>query len=75
MYTLSAEHAFGLEEICLCGSFPVGSKWLIIYSYPINTLYCHNFKKQTVTVKIYLHFQNTQLCLGCFYSCICSLGL
>lgn len=26
MYTLSAEHAFGLEEICLCGSFPVGSK-------------------------------------------------
>lgn len=44
MYALRAEHAFGLEEICLCGSFPVGSKWPIIYSYLINTLYCRILK-------------------------------
>lgn len=36
MYTLSAKYAFVLEEICLCGSFPVGSKRPIIYSYLIN---------------------------------------
>lgn len=55
MYILSAVHAFGLEQTCLCGSFPVGSKCPIIYGSLTNTLYCDSLK--AYCHKNFLHLQ------------------